>query len=220
VFRHVLRFFTACALITPAFFVSAVHAQSRDEEAAGHSRGGYAWGEERRDEAAGGSAHHYGRAFATLGAGGSVRIILYETLVQERLAPPYLQLRGGYFFESDGMVQHGLVLGVASTMLHDGPPNGGVGPFSQWALTPAYMVRLIPEGSVGDIFQATGRFGVPFALGDQFSWGLELGLGMLLKPWSGVGFYGEIDMSVYFAQDTHPLLSFELGLAFDMEVLP
>ena len=220
-FRHVLRIFlAACALATPALFAPHAHAQTRDAEAAGHSRGGYAWGEEHRDEAGGASVHHYGRVFATLGVGGSVRIIQYETLAQERLAPPYLQLRGGYFFEGDGMAQHGVVLGVATPMVHDGPPNLGVNGFTQYTLTPAYMVRLIPDGSLGDIFQATGRFGVPLALGDQFSWGLELGLGMLLKPWNGVGFYGEIDLSVFFAQDTHPLLSFELGLAFDLEMLP
>ena len=36
------------------------------------------------------------------------------------------------------------------------------------------------------------RFGVPLALGNLFSWGLELGIGVLLKPWNGFGFYAEI----------------------------
>jgi hypothetical protein len=220
VFRHVLRFFAACALVTPAIFAPVAHAQSHDEEQAGHSRGGYAWGEEHQDESSGPAVHHYGRAFVSLGAGGSVRVILYENLVQDRLAPSYLQLRGGYFFEGDGMFQHGVVLGVGTPLTGDGTDLYGVSPFGQYSLAPSYMIRLIPDGDVGDWFQATGRIGIPFSVGEQFSWGWEAGLGMLLKPWSSVGFYGEIDFSMYFATDYHPILSFEIGLAFDYEVLP
>lgn len=212
----------------PAWFSSQAEAQSHDEEEAGHSRGGYAWGEEHHEEqATGPAAHHFGRVFASLGIGGTIRILSYDTLAQERFAPSYLQLRGGYFFEGDGIAQHGLVLGLSPALSDDGtldpmgPPDPhGVTAFRQWTIAPAYMVRLIPEGDLGDWFQATGRFGVPLALGDQFSWGLELGLGMLVKPLEGLGIYGEIDLSTYFAQDTHPLLSFEIGIALDYEVLP
>lgn len=211
----------------PAWFSSHAEAQSHDEEAAGHSRGGYAWGEEHHDEAAGPTVHHYGRVFASLGVGGTVRVVQYVSLAQDRLAPPYLQLRGGYFFEGDGMFQHGIVLGLATALAQDGtlavagPPDPlGVTPGSQWSLAPAYMVRLIPEGDLGNWFQATGRIGIPFALGDQFSWGWEAGLGMLIKPLEGIGIYGEIDFSMYFASDVHPLVSFEIGLAVDYEVLP
>ena len=218
-FRHVVCSFAACALLAPTLFVSSALAQS-DEEAAGHSRGGYAWGEEHRDDTATPQTHHYGRAFVSLGAGGTVRIILYENLVQQRLAPSYLQLRGGYFFEGDGMFQHGVVLGVATPLTGDGTLSYGVSPFGQYSLAPAYMLRLIPDGELGEWFNATVRVGVPLSVGEQFSWGLEAGVGMLFKPLAGFAIYGELDFSNYFATDSHPLISFEIGVAVDYEVLP
>lgn len=221
-FRDLLRLLTACALVAPALlFSSAEGALAQDDEQAGHSRGGYAWGEERHEETASGpAAHHFGRGFVSLGAGGSLRIILYENLNQERFAPSYLQLRGGYFFESDGMFQHGVVLGVGAPLTGDGTDAYGVSPFGQFSLAPAYMIRLIPEGDLGEWFNATGRLGIPFSVGEQFSWGWELGLGMLVRPLAGLALYGEIDFSMYFATDYHPLLSFEIGVAIDYEVLP
>jgi len=196
-------------------------AQSSDDEAAGHSRGGYAWGEEHQEEQASGPAvHRYGRFFASLGAGGTVRIIQYETLNQQRFAPSYLQLRLGYFFEGDGMFQHGVVLGFGTPLSGDGTARDGVDPFGQLSLAPAYMLRIIPEGDLGDWFQPTLRVGIPFSLGEQFSWGWEVGVGSLLKIFEGFGVYGEFDVSMYFAQDVHPLFSFEIGLAIDYEVLP
>jgi hypothetical protein len=207
---------------------SIAHAQD-DAERAGHSRGGYAWGQEHHEDTGGGGvlAHHYGRGYVSLGAGGTVRILQYLDLVQDRLGPAYLQLRGGYFFEGEGLAQHGVVLGLASNLQGDPPnPNApGFNVLEQWTLAPAYMVRLIPDGDVGDFFQATGRFGVPLALsGSYFSWGLELAVGAQLKPWDGLGFYGEIDYSMYFANNPdnfHPLISFELGVMLDLpEVLP
>jgi hypothetical protein len=213
--------------------------EATDEERAGHSRGGYAWGEEHHEDTGSGpsapAVHRYGRGFLSLGAGGSVRMLQYLPLVQDWTAPPYLQLRGGYFFDGEGMFQHGVVLGIATSMQGDGTycptctdPNAlGIDPFTQWVLAPAYMLRIIPEGDLGDFFQVTGRFGVPVALGYQTTWGLELGLGSMLKPWDGLGFYGEIALSTYFGHDAtdgdtvHPLLSFEIGIMLDLpEVLP
>jgi hypothetical protein len=230
VFRHVLRFFallllsSGCALVTSALPSTA---SAQDEEQAGHSRGGYAWGEEHHEEQASGPAvHRYGRAFVSLGAGGSIRIIQYEDLVQERFAPSYLQLRGGWFFEGDGMFQHGVVLGVGTPLSGDGTEAHGVSPFGQYSLAPSYMLRIIPDGDLGNWFQATGRIGIPLSVGEQFSWGWEAGIGMLVKPLEGFGIYGEIGISQYFANDLeqnllqHPLLSFEIGLAVDYEVLP
>jgi hypothetical protein len=205
----------ACALLPSA-------ALAQDEEHAGHSRGGYAWGEEHQEEGAssGPGVHRYGRVFVSAGVGGSIRIILYENLVQDRFAPSYLQVRGGYFFEGDGMFQHGVVLGVGTPLTGDGTDLYGVSPFGQYSLAPAYMLRIIPDGDLGNWFQSTIRVGVPFSVGEQFSWGGEVGAGMLFKPLEGLALYGEIDLSTYFATDVHPLLSFEIGVAIDYEVLP
>ena len=236
--RRVVLLIAGCAIVAPLSLSASVANAQSDEEHAGHSRGGYAWGQEHQDDgaASGPLAHHYGRGFLSLGVGGSVRMIQYLTppFTQDWLAPSYLQLRGGYFFESDGIAQHGVVLGVATTLGGDGTLANGVDPFGQWSLAPAYMVRLIPDGELGDYFQATGRIGIPLALSPgstpastYFSWGLEAGVGLLIKPWDGFGFYGEIGVSMYFANDpvsgfdVHPLVSFEWGIMLDLpEMLP
>ncbi len=220
-FRHVLSIFAACALAAPALFTTTALAQTGDSESAGHSRGGYAWGEEHRDETAAPAVHRYGHGWLSLGAGGTIRIIQYETLAgTSRFAPSYLQLRGGYFFEGDGMFQHGVVLGLAAPLSGDGTFSNGVSAFGQVSIAPSYMVRVIPDGDLGDWFSATGRIGIPLSVGEQFSWGWEAGLGAMLKPLAGFAIYGEIDFSMYFATDYHPLLSFEIGIAMDYEVLP
>lgn len=219
-FRLSRSLFALCALAAPTL-LALPSALAQDDEAAGHSRGGYAWGEEHREESGSGpAAHRYGRAWVSLGFGPTVRIIQYETLNQDRQAPAYMQLRGGYFFEGEGMFQHGAVLGVATNLMGDGGYPYGVDPLGQWTLTPAYMVRLIPDGDLGDWFQATGRVGIPLALGDFFSWGWEVGIGAMVRPLAGFAIYGEVDLSMYFATDIHPLISFEIGIAIDYEVLP
>lgn len=229
--RRVVLLVAGCAIVAPLSLSASVANAQSDEERAGHSRGGYAWGQEHQaDGAANGPlAHHYGRGFLSLGFGGSVRMVQYLTppFMQDWLAPSYMQLRGGYFFESDGIAQHGVVLGAAAPLGGDGTLANGVDPFGQVSLAPAYMVRLIPDGDLGDWFQATGRIGIPLCLGQYFSWGWEAGVGALLKPWDGFGFYGEIGVSMYFANDPvsgfdyHPLVSFELGLMLDLpEMLP
>lgn len=205
---------------------------SLEDEHAGRSRGGYAWGEEARDTGPQSTtaAHHYGAVFGSVGAGTTIRMIRYEVLTNtDQVAPAYLQLRGGYFFEGDGLFQHGAVLGIASNLGGEGYGAAGIDPFGQWALAPAYMVRLIPEGDIGNWLQATGRLGIPLAFATDgggntlFTWGWELGIGVLFHFLAGMGLYAEADLSMYFADDPanlHPLISFEGGLFIDYEVLP
>lgn len=203
-----------------------------EHEQAGRSRGGYAWGEESRDTGPQStvSAHHYGAGFVSAGAGTTIRIIRYEVLVNtDQVAPAYLQLRGGYFFEGDGLFQHGVVLGVATNLGGEGYGTAGIDPLGQWALAPSYMARLIPEGDIGNWLQATGRLGIPLVFGADgagntlFTWGWELGIGVQFHFLAGMGLYAEGDFSMYFADDPanlHPLISFEGGLFIDYEVLP
>jgi hypothetical protein len=194
----------------------------RDDEHAGGSRGGYAWGHEgdQGATASGPAAHHFSRIYVSLGAGFSTRIIQYLELGQERFAPAYLQLRGGYFFEGDGNFQHGLMLGLAPAIAPDGTVAFGHDAFGQWVLSPNYMARLWLDGDLGNWLQLTGRVGVPFALGEYFSWGVDVGLGAILEFLTGFGIYVEADFSMFFAADIHPLFSLEGGLVIEYEVLP
>ena len=206
----------------------AAHAQATEPETHGEdehaapSRGGYAWGHEG-DAASGAAtptAHHFARINLSIGAGFSTRIIQYLELHQERFAPPYLQLRGGYFFDGDGPVQHGVLLGIAPALTPDGTVLFGQDAFGQWTLCPSYMARWWLDGDLGDWLQLTGRIGVPLALGQYFAWGIDVGLGAIVEFLNGLGLYVEADFSMFFANDIHPLFSLEGGIVVEYEVLP
>jgi hypothetical protein len=214
-------------------------AQSRaEEEAAGEERAGrargesYAWGDSSTDDvpsSSGPATHRYARVFGTVGAGITIRILEIQPLGQSRLAPAYLQLRGGYFFEGDGDVQHGIGLGIATNLQVDGEPDvitttgtiiQGIDPLSTWTLTPQYLLRAW----FGDWFQLIGRVGVSVTAATLPNWGFEVGVHPLLKILSGLGFYADVSFSMFFSGEpdyqVHPLISIEGGVAIDFELLP
>jgi hypothetical protein len=210
---------------------TAVRAQTdpttpADEEVPGQTRSRYAWGE---GGGGGGGAtqpsvHRFARVFGSLGAGVSMRLYYDDRspgeggLGQEFLAPAYLQLRGGYFLEGDGDLQHGFGLGLSTTLMDD-PPNYDVGfyAFSQWTVTPTYYLRIW----LSDEVQLLTQVGVPIALSGTYqAFGVELGAGLLYKFLAGFGIYAQVTFSGYFAQFFQPLLSIDAGLAIDYEVLP
>lgn len=225
----------AVALFLFAFLPSPSSAQdeSLDEERAGSSRGGsYAWGESTDSGSgpSGPATHRYGRVFVSVGAGLTVRVLQYEALRQQRLAPPYLQLRGGFFFEGDGDFQHGVGLGISTNINGEGAADRcftdtsgatqcdilGVDPFGAWTLTPQYLARIWFD----DWIQLVGRVGVSVTAAAAPNWGFEIGFGPLVKFLSGFGAYAELSFSSFFAAEFHPLFSGEVGLVIDYELLP
>lgn len=213
-------------LLLPLLPRSAAAQEEEEEEVAGGSRGGYAWGEGTTDTPSGPAAppaHRYARIFGAIGAGLTVRILEYhvDVLDQQRLAPPYLQLRGGYFFEGDGDFQHGVGLGIATPMNGDGLPDRdgvvyGVDPFASWTFTPQYLLRIWFD----DWIQLLGRVGVSVTAAAAFNWGFEVGLGPVIKFLAGLGLYAEASFSTFFGTEYHPLVSVEGGLVIDLELLP
>ncbi|MDQ3036575.1 MAG: hypothetical protein M3Y87_29555 [Myxococcota bacterium] len=213
-----------------------------EREEAGRSRGGYAWGETGGEGGESGPEYHrFGHVFASLGAGGTVRILAHadqcnpETPGREscRFSPPYLQLRGGWLFEGDGAIQHGVGLGIATNLTSEGTTvvEPGLDALAQWTLTPTYFFRYWFDSW----FQLMAHFGVPLAIGNvtyerggtvissvDFNWGLELQLGLVFKPITGLGVYAAASVATYFAGSSSvwPTISFEGGLVFDYEVLP
>jgi hypothetical protein len=214
-----------------------VEGETIEREEAGRSRGGYAWGEgaSETDTDARPQFHRFGHAFVSLGAGGTVRILSYADVCDDRVpgregcrfSPPYLQLRGGWFFEGDGDIQHGVGLGVASNLSPDGTTGLGIDPFTQWVLSPGYFFRYWFDSW----FQLMAHFGVPMAIsyvtgGGQsstdFNWGLELQVGGVFKFLTGLGVYAAANIATWFAGTdmVWPTISFEGGLMFEYEVLP
>jgi hypothetical protein len=203
--------------------------EAAEEERAGHARGGsYAWGDSSTDDVpsrSGPATHRYGRVFGTVGAGITIRVLEYQPLAQSRLAPPYLQLRAGYFFEGDGDVQHGVGLGISTNLTIDGGADtgdsiNGLDALAAWTFTPQYLLR----GWFGDWFQLIGRVGVSVTASTLPNWGFEVGVHPLLKILSGFGFYADVSFSMFFSgepsADIHTLISIEGGVALDFELLP
>ena len=209
-----------------------------EEEEVGTSRGGYAWGEAPPEEGGGGESgpvyRRYGTAFANLGFGGTIRMLVYASQCPTedtcRFAPPYLHLAGGYMFETDSILQHGVGLGVATNLSGEGSTTEGVDAGGQWVLTPRYYARVWLD----DWFQIRGSFGVPLAIsalttgfgesaGTAFNWGLELQADVIFKFLTGLGVYLGVNVATWFGSDEFPVwptLSIEGGLVFDYEVLP
>jgi hypothetical protein len=72
-----------------------------------------------------------------------------------------------------------------------------------------------------------GRAGIPIILGPDLSAGLEVGVGAAYMITSGIGVQSELVGSLYYGAATHdrsvttiPVLSAQLGLFIDYEVLP
>lgn len=166
------------------------------------------------------------RVIAGVGGGFSIRLVRNLEFQQERFAPSYFDVFGGVVLPGRGRLRHAATLHVASNLSGDGNYTFGLDPLQQWVLTPAYTARFALQDDPVPDFLLYGRFGVPLALSPDFSWGLELDVGATYMLLAGFGIYVEVGYSMFFgAKDRsgdltiHPLLSGELGVVFDIEVL-
>lgn len=230
----------APALLLALFACSPALASAQDEggEEAGASRGGYAWGEggSVSDVAEGAQPerHRFHDVMVSAGAGGAVRLLAFADICdpdaagQEgcRFSPAYLQLRGAFFFETDGMIMHGVGLGLAANLQPDGTTTAGIDPFMQWVISPSYFFRAYV---LEEWVQVLAHVGVPLSIaGDPvndntyFNWGLEVAAGGVFKFLQGLGLYLEVGIATFFGlgNNAWPLLTFEGGAVFDYEVLP
>ncbi len=128
------------------------------------------------------------------------------------LSATYLDLTVGMLSAAvDGFRHGGAVSAVFA--LH------GIG---QLGLTPSYLLQhaLTPELGL------RGRLGVPIVVTPDTTLGLEAGMGPIIELGFGLGVSVELVGSVFFGAATEqtsittiPLLSLQLGLCFDHEVL-
>lgn len=230
-------------LLMPAASALAQPSEEGDELPPGHpSRSGsYAWEDGGAVEAgASGGApaeHRYARIFLSVGAGLTFRTLIYVDELNHDpggLAPWYLQLRGAYFFEGDGDLQHGIGLGISTNLTGDGlvgvvdeagcarvPGSAactpaGLDPLAAWTFVPGYHLRVW----FMDWVQLMARVGLGVTAADLPNLGFEVGVGAVAKFLAGMGIYLEASFSTYFATQAHPLISVEAGLVVDYELLP
>lgn len=125
----------------------------------------------------------------------------------------YLELAAGAALGPADGLQHGAELSLAIA-------TDGV---AQEVFTPSY-VALFP---LAERFLVRGRAGVPLVIEPDANVGLELGAGGAFLITGGFGVTAELVGSLFYgagtldkSTTTIPLLSLELGVFFDYEVLP
>ncbi|MCA9582225.1 MAG: hypothetical protein KC416_10560 [Myxococcales bacterium] len=158
------------------------------------------------------------RVWASLAVGLSLRLVEDLDFAQDRFAPTFLDGLLAVVLPGEGTVRHGLGLGVALNLTSDGGVIIGVDAFQQAVLAPTYLSRI---GFTEDIL-GTVKVAVPWVVSPRTNVGLELALGGVWMALAGFGPYVELGFSTFLGgeQSVHPLLTGEIGVVIDYEVLP
>jgi hypothetical protein len=158
------------------------------------------------------------RYLTTVSVGLAMRLRVDETFGQERLAPVFADALAGYVFASDTEFAHGFGLGLSLNLSEDGGFTEPVGVMQQLVVMPSYLLywNVAPE-----LF-AFGHTGVPITVTSGVSAGFELGAALGYRFLAGFGAYTEAAVELFGGANTtiNPVLSLEVGLFLDWEVLP
>ena len=163
----------------------------------------------------------YGHPYAALALGRGLRTnnpyrlehVVGDSPEGLSLSALYLDIGGGWLLGDPLRIEHGpsVHLSVALTGIR------------QEVLSPGYraLVRM------GSRWSASARLGVPVVLEPDLGGGVELGVSGILRLLAGVAAYAELIQSVFFGAATYdvdttivPIVSLQLGLWVDYEVLP
>lgn len=160
-----------------------------------------------------------------VGGGATLRFTQNLDFDQDRFAPSFLELSGGFVFPGRGVFRHGVGLAVSTNLSGDGPATGGFDALQQWVLVPSYVARIGFGGPVPD-YEILARIGPGFTIAPDFSPGLEIAGGFAYMFLAGLGAYAEATFGMWMGGDdnsgsttVHPLVSVEVGLHIDYELL-
>lgn len=163
----------------------------------------------------------YARVVGTLAFGDGLRFNnpyrlstqLGQTAESLSLTSAYIDLGAGFALGPPNGLQHGAALRFSAAL-------SGV---SQQVLTPSYFVAVHgPRRTL-----AFGRAGTPILLSPDAGVGAELGAGIGYFLTAKVGLFGEVVGDLFYGAGTfdvkyavYPVLSAQLGLIIDAEILP
>lgn len=137
---------------------------------------------------------------------------LGSTAESVSLAATYLDIGGAVLFGAHEF-RHGPALGGSVALQ-------GIG---QFVLTPSYLAQF----GLGEGLAVHGRAGIPIVVAPDTTAGIEAGVGSRLAMAYGLGVQIELVGSAYFGAATAersittiPMLSLQLGIFFDHQVVP
>jgi hypothetical protein len=159
--------------------------------------------------------------FTGIGFGGSLRFNnpyrlreqLGDTAESVSVPTPYFNARIGATIRGGGKLSHGAELDASF----------GLGGVPQEVLTPSYVAlyHATPR------WAARGRAGIPLVIEPDFNAGFEIAAGGVFFGTAAIGITLDLVGSLFFGAATVdtprtaiPLLSLEIGVLYDYEVLP
>jgi hypothetical protein len=159
--------------------------------------------------------------FTGFGFGGSFRFNnpyrlrqqLGDTAESISVPPPYFNARIGGTVRGAGKLSHGAEFDASF----------GLGGVPQEVLTPSYVVLYHATSR----WVARGRAGIPLVVEPDFNAGFEIGAGGVFFGTAALGVTLDLVGSLFFGAATVesprtaiPLVSLEIGILYDYEVLP
>lgn len=158
------------------------------------------------------------RYVAAWSVGLPLRLTLSDTLGQDRVAPVFTDVLGGYVFPSATPFAHGAGLGFSLNLTKDGGFTEPVSVSQQVVIMPSYLLYW----SVAPELFALGHAGFPIGFNAGTTAGVELGAALGYRLLAGAGAYAEAGLDVFGGANStlHAMFSLELGLFLDYEVLP
>ncbi|MFT5359276.1 MAG: hypothetical protein ACI9KE_006519 [Polyangiales bacterium] len=143
------------------------------------------------------------------------------------VAPAYLHLRGGAVLPGRGTLRHAVQLGVSTNLSREGAYPSGTLALRQWVIVPSYVLRIGLDSTPLPAWVVTARVGIPIVVSPDVTAGAELAFGAQFFARAGIAIFAEAIYDVFVggrvrdgSRSTHHLLALEVGLQFELEVLP
>lgn len=167
------------------------------------------------------------RGYFGFASGLALHLNAQDEFQQGVVAPAYLHLRGGGVLPGHGKFRHALQLGVSTNLSREGAYPSGTLAMRQWVIVPSYVLRMGLDSSPLPAWIATARVGLPIVVSPDATVGAELALGAQYFARAGLAIFAELIYDVFVggrqrddSRSTHHLLTLEVGLQFELEVLP
>lgn len=150
-------------------------------------------------------------------AGVPLRLTRDVDLDQGVIAPVYSDLLAGYVLPGHG-VRHGFGASLSLNWTKDGGYTEPVAPAEQLVLAPSYLMYV----DLGRDALFLGQAGLPIVLTGGSTFGLAVSGGLGYRLLAGMGVLAELGLETFVGVSSrlHPMVSLELGVFLDYEVLP